>query len=65
MNGSEENKENMQKDLDIVYKSTEKNLMEFDEKKFEPMSYGTNNNIMVTSDKGPTGKEIVKQKSNI
>lgn len=57
MIGSED-KENTQEDLDIMCKWTKVNLMEFNEKKFKQISYGTINNVKVTPFKGPRRKEI-------
>lgn len=43
----EENKEEMQKGLDIIYKWVDKNLMEMNEEKFEHTNHRTSNSISV------------------
>ena len=44
---SEEDKSVLQKDLDAIYAWAKKNLMEFNENKFEQMSHGEANNINI------------------
>ena len=55
---SEEDKVLLQKDLDIIYDWANKNLMKFNEGKFEQMSHGENKNIKIEPYKTQSGNEI-------
>ncbi|CAL4209014.1 unnamed protein product [Meganyctiphanes norvegica] len=54
----EEDKIKLQKDIDIIYDWANKNLMQFNENKFEQMSHGETKNINIEPYKTPSGKEI-------
>ena len=60
----EEDKENMQTELNRIYKWAEINKMEFNENKFEQMSFGKNRNISTESYKTSSG-EYIKRKSKV
>ena len=48
----------LQKNLDIIYDWPNKNLMKFNEGKFEQMSHGENKNIKIKPYKTQSGNEI-------
>merc|ERR1711956_19118 len=56
--GTEEDKEAMQEDLNKIYKWAEKNIMKFNEKKFEQMTCGETKGVEIESYKTPTETEI-------
>merc|ERR1712121_148207 len=53
-----EDKELMQEDLDIVYRWAEKNKMKFSEKKFEQMAHGPLKGVTVETYKTSSGEDI-------
>ena len=55
---TEEDKKAMQSDLNLIYKWAERNIMEFNEVKFEQMACGRTNGICIESYRTPSGKEI-------
>merc|ERR1739842_249616 len=54
----EEDKKAMQEDLNKIYKWAEKNIMKFNEKKFEQMTCGETKGVEIESYKTPTKKKI-------
>ncbi|CAL4063556.1 unnamed protein product, partial [Meganyctiphanes norvegica] len=54
---TEEDKKAMQSDLNLIYKWAERNIMEFNEVKFEQMACGRTNGICIESYRTPSGKE--------
>jgi len=60
---SEEDKIMLQNDLHIIYEWANKNLMEFNESKFEQMSHGETVNINVEPYKTPSGNLIKSGKT--
>merc|ERR1712106_621675 len=59
---TEEDKEAMQEDLNKIYKWAEKNIMKFNEKKFEQMTCGETKGVDVESYITPTGTIIENNK---
>ena len=55
---SDEDKKNMQEDLESIYKWANENLMKFNDKKFEQMTHGTLDNIEIEPYKSPSGEDI-------
>ena len=55
---TDEDKKAMQEDLNKIYNWAEKNIMMFNEKKFEQMTCGETKGVDVESYKTPTGTEI-------
>ena len=55
---TEEDKKDMQRDLDMIYRWAEENKMEFNENKFEQMTCGRTSGIDIESYKTPSGNEI-------
>ena len=55
---TEEDKKDMQRDLDMIYRWAEENKMEFNENKFEQMTCGRTIGIDIESYKTPSGNEI-------
>ena len=55
---TEEDKKAMQEDLNKIYKWAEKNIMKFNEKKFEQMTCGETKGVEIESYKTPTETEI-------
>ena len=54
----EEDKKQMQEDLDVIYKWAQDNKMKFNENKFEQMAYGRIENLNIDPYKNPNGKDI-------
>ena len=55
---TEEDKKDMQSDLNSIYKWAKRNMMEFNENKFEQMTCGKTNGIDIVSYITPSGNEI-------
>ena len=55
---TEEDKKSMQRDLDLIYKWAKNNKMEFNETKFEHMTWGITKGIDIASYKTPSGDDI-------
>ena len=55
---NEEDKQQMQEDLNSIYKWAEENAMKFNEDKFEQLSYGDTNVVKIEPYKNPANKEI-------
>ena len=54
----ESDKEDMQKDLENIYKWASENKMQFNENKFEQMAHGSSNNTSIDAYKTPSGEDI-------
>ena len=55
---TEEDKKAMQDDLNRIYQWAEKNVMKFNERKFEQMTWGKTKDVEVEAYKTPSGEEI-------
>ena len=53
---------NMLQDLNVIYKWAEDNMMKFNKKKFEQMSWGDTNGIDISPYKTPSGEDIQYKK---
>jgi len=53
----------MQRDMDMIYRRVEENMMEFNENKFEQMTCGRTSVIDMESYKTPSGNEITQKQS--
>jgi len=61
--GYNRDKEPMQKDLDTIYEWTEKNMMKFNENKFEQMAQGPLKGVTIDPYKNSSG-EVIEIKEN-
>ena len=61
---SENDKEEMQKDLEVIYKWAVDNKMQFNVNKFEQMAHGSNENVELEPYTSPSGEDIeIKDKT--
>ena len=59
----EADKQKLQEALNIIYKWAEENLMIFNEKKFEQLTYGESDNVTITAYKNPSNVDIRKDET--